>query len=106
MGKDLWSDTDLSTNGLSCQTCHQGNQNFGATFAEPYPHEVAMATDRAGLGEITAEEMVQLCMVVPMQAEPLPWDSRELAALAAYTTEVQKSFNPCAAGNPCNPCAA
>lgn len=106
MGEDLWADTGLSTNGLSCQTCHQGNQNFKATFSEPYPHKVAMATERAGLGEITAEQMVQLCMVVPMQGEPLPWDSKELAALAAYTTEVQKGYNPCAAANPCNPCAA
>ena len=49
-----------------------------------------------------------------MQGKPLPWNSRELAALTAYTAELQKSFvaqgaaaNPCAGKNPCaaNPCA-
>jgi hypothetical protein len=55
-----------------------------------------------------------------MQAKPLPWNSRELAALTAYLGEVQNSVrkqaaetgatktqnaNPCApkAANPCAP---
>lgn len=82
---------------------------------------VAMAKDRASLDKITIDEMVQLCMVVPMAAKPLPWNSKELAALSAYSLEVQKTFkpvaaNPCAAKNPCsapnpsapkaNPCGA
>jgi hypothetical protein len=62
--------------------------------------------------------MVQLCMVIPMASKPLAWDSKELAALSAYSLEVQKTFkpgaqhataNPCASKNPCatkNPCAA
>ena len=77
----------------------------------PYPHRVAMAEQRAGVKEVTADEMVQFCMIVPMQAKPLGWSSRELAALSAYTVALQTGFNPCkAAGvgacNPCNPCAA
>jgi cytochrome c len=123
-GKTLWNDTKLSSNGLACETCHSNNQSFLATFAEPYPHAVAMPQAMAGMSEIDLDEMVQLCMVVPMAADPLGWDSRELAALTAYTAEVQKSYmdmvaanpcaaqkaanpcNPCAAANPCNPCAA
>ncbi len=75
-----------------------------------------MAKERANLDTIRLDEMVQLCLVVPMASKPLPWDSRELAALTAYAGAVQKSFkptpgaaNPCAAKNPCaatNPCAA
>ena len=118
-GERLWNDTKLSTNGMSCNTCHQNHGSFNASFARPYPHKVAMAQEKAGLKTIHMDEMVQICMVVPMAAKPLPWDSRELAALTAYTAQVQKDFqraakagktaNPCAAKNPCaarNPCAA
>ena len=82
---------------------------MNATFAEPYPHPVAMASDRLLVDEVTAAEMVQLCMAVPMNAEPLDYSSVELAALTAYVLELQKGFDGSAAGmNPCaaNPCAA
>ena len=79
---------------MACQTCHTNNGLFQLGFATPYPHEVAMALDRAELAKVDAEQMVQLCMVVPMAAEPLPWDSTDLAALTAYVLNVQKSFKP------------
>lgn len=109
-GERLWRDTKLSTNGLSCNTCHQGHAAFMPSFAQPYPHTVAMAQDKAGVKSIHLDGMVQACMVMPMAAKPFAWDSRQLAALTAYTEEVQKSFdlgkvaagsNPCAAKNPC-----
>ena len=93
-GERLWNDKKLSTNGMSCQTCHQGNASFQASFAKPYPHAVQMVGEKTGLKQIRLDEMVQICMVVPMAAKPLPWDSRELAALTAYTARVQKSFEP------------
>lgn len=107
-GEKLWNSKSLSTNGMSCQTCHQANGAFKASFVKPYPHTVAMANDRAGLKKIALDEMVQLCMVAPMAAKTMPWDSRELAALTAYTGQVQKHYkpaaaNPCAAKNPCAP---
>jgi hypothetical protein len=114
-GEQMWNDKKLSTNGLSCGTCHTGNAAFNASFAKPYPHLVAMAQDQSKLKRITMEQMVQFCMVVPMAAKPLAWDSKELAALTAYTGVVQKGFiktgakNPCAGKNPCatkNPCGA
>ena len=105
-GRKLWTDTRLSTNGLSCNSCHVNNAALNATFAQPYPHKVAMPSQMAGVGKITAEEMAQFCLLVPMQSKTLPWDSKELTALAAYTVELQKTFkpNPCAAKNPCSPC--
>ncbi|MDO8438574.1 MAG: cytochrome c peroxidase [Nitrosomonadaceae bacterium] len=117
-GRALWNDPKLSSGGsLSCATCHQdGTAMLQPSFAKPYPHFVQMAADSASMKSITLEEMVQLCMVKPMQATPLAWDSRQLAALTAYTAKLQKSFkpvagahNPCAAKNPCaarNPCSA
>jgi len=109
-GKLLWNDTSLSTNGLSCAGCHANNALLNPTFAQPYPHKIAMPSQMAGVGPMTLDEMVQFCLLVPMQAKALKWGSRELAALTAYTATLQKGFNPCQAQknpcNPCNPCAA
>jgi len=124
MGTELWSDPSLSgTGATSCSTCHTGDGTamMNATFDEPYPHEVAMAKEKAGLAEVNAAEMVQLCMAIPMNAKPLDYGSVELAALTAFVTELHATsrgssalngadaMNPCAA-NPCaagmNPCAA
>ncbi len=112
-GKRLWNDKSLSTNGLSCASCHKGNSLLNATFAQDFPHKIAMPSQMAGTSEIYADEMVQFCLLVPMQSKALPWNSRELAALTSYTLSLQRGFNPCAAKkapagacNPCNPCAA
>ncbi|MEE8041386.1 MAG: hypothetical protein V3T15_01170 [Pseudomonadales bacterium] len=113
-GKELWNDSSLSTNGLTCNNCHMNNQAFLASFTKQYPHEVAMAKG-IGIASIQIDEMVQLCMVNPMANKPLPWDSRELAALSAYSVDVAQTnymaavaSNPCMAkaANPCNPCGA
>ena len=121
MGEELWNDKSLSSAGATaCSTCHVNKYAMiNATFSDPYPHYVKMAKDRAGLDQVSAAEMVQLCMAIPMQAEPLAWDGVDLTALAAYVESLQGGFdasmaaNPCAANpcnpraaNPCNPCAA
>jgi cytochrome c len=115
-GERLWNDRSLGTSGLACGTCHLNHANFNPSFVKPFPHAVAMTKQRAGLKQVSLDEMVQFCMVVPMASKPLAWDSKELAALTAYAGEVQKGFikaaaaNPCmlkpSAANPCNPCAA
>lgn len=127
-GEALFKSTKLSTNGLSCQSCHSDNQNFSASFSKAYPHKVAMVEEKAGLAQVDLDETIQFCMVNPMQAKPLRWDSRELAALTAYNAALQKVYraeftksdakgddpralkaaNPCApaakkAANPCAP---
>jgi hypothetical protein len=120
LGEKLFNDNSLSSNGLSCATCHSTNDLFNESFATPYPHKVSMAKQRAGLNIIDADEFVQLCMLAPMESKTLAWESKQLAALTAYVKEVkQKDFmkavqaNPChfkqkpAASNPCagkNPC--
>ncbi len=115
-GRMLFEDSSLSSNGMSCNSCHATNDMFGASFATPYPHPFEMARKRAGLDRaLYADEVVQFCLIVPMKAQPFAWDSRELAALAAYVVDVkQKEFiaalrmNPCAMKNPHgmkNPCA-
>ncbi|MBS9402855.1 hypothetical protein KG088_04370 [Halomonas sp. TRM85114] len=94
-GKALYSDTTLSTNGLSCATCHGSegrDTGYNATFQQPFPHQVAMADNQFGMPEVHVDEMIQVCMVAPMSAEPLEWGSEELTSLAAYMVEVQKRF--------------
>ena len=108
LGKRLWNDTSLSSNGLACQSCHNGDAQFNATFTNPYPHEVAMPKQMAGVSSVDIDEMVNFCMLAPMASEPIAWNTMELLALSAYALEVQAGFNPCAAkaAKACNPCAA
>ncbi len=117
-GQALFNDTKLSTNGMSCMNCHADNANFAASFTTPYPHRMAMAAEKSGVEQVRLDEAIQFCMIVPMQAKPLSWSSRELSALTAYMGELQTAFrketagatgsknaNPCApkAANPCAP---
>ncbi len=91
-GKELYADETLSTNGLSCNSCHTDMEGYNATFKKRYPHYVAMGKDIYGQRKISAETMVQLCMEQPMEASPLPWDSEKLAALTAYVKTVRKAY--------------
>ena len=45
-GRKVWYDPKLSTNGLSCNTCHQADNAFRATFAMTVPRRVEMAASR------------------------------------------------------------
>ena len=94
MGERLFKETQLSSNGLSCNSCHANQAGYADTFAEPYPHYVKMADDQGGIKEIHLDEMVQFCLLSPMAGEALPWDSKELAALTAYTRTQQEAFEP------------
>ena len=91
-GAELFEDTSLSTNEMACVTCHADFAQYGPNFAERYPHAVGMASNMAGLDQVTAAQMVQLCMMVPMAAQPLPWDGVELAALTAYVEAERERF--------------
>lgn len=94
LGEKLFNDTKLSTNGMNCASCHANHGAFQSSFAKPYPHEVAMAKDQLGRKTVHLDEMIQGCMVMPMAAKPLPWNSKELAGLNAYLLSVQKTFKP------------
>jgi hypothetical protein len=73
--------------------------SYNATFNKPYPHFVESVRLKTGLDKITAEGMVQFCMVSALGTKPLPWDSETLAALTAFVLErhnkvVGKSMRP------------
>ncbi len=98
LGEELFNDPSLSGTGMSCATCHAGDTGYLETFEQPYPHRVAMGENLYGMDLVHADEMVQMCMVNPMAAEALGWESEELAALSAYVVEVQRRY----AGEPHN----
>jgi cytochrome c len=108
LGEKLWHDRSLGSSGIACSTCHTGGYGqMKDSFDAPYPHYVEMPAQRAGVKQVSAAEMVNFCMIVPMQDDPLPWKSRELAALAAYVEKLQAGFEPGRSrplANPCNPC--
>jgi len=91
MGETLWNDKSLSKKGKkACSSCHKGNtKSFKGTFTQEYQHKVKMASKKAKMSEINAEQMVQFCFLAAMgKDDVLPWESKELAALTAYTVDV------------------
>ena len=92
LGAKLFLDESLSTNKMSCNSCHADLGAYSDSFKSAYPHRMGMAADMFGVEKIEAEQAVQLCMLVPMEAKSLDWKSRELAALTAYVLKVQKDF--------------
>lgn len=90
VGTARHGDTSLSPIGRSCNTCHLDEDSYNATFNQPYPHYVRSVRLKTGLSRITAEEMVQFCMISAMKGNPLPWDSETLAALTTFVLERHK----------------
>jgi hypothetical protein len=89
-GVQRHGDTSLSPAGRSCNTCHSDPDSYNPTFNKPWPHFVASVKSKTGLDAITAEGMVQFCMISAMATRPLPWDSEALAALTAFVLERHK----------------
>lgn len=91
-GGKLFRDTALSTNGMSCASCHEGGKSYQSSFAQPFPHKMAMAAQTYGVKQLHLDEAIQVCMVGPMAAKPLPWKSAELANLVAFMEAEHKKF--------------
>jgi hypothetical protein len=87
IGTTRHGDTSLSPVGRSCNTCHLPEDSYNETFNHPFPHYVQSVRLKTGLSEITAEGMVQFCMISAMEGRPLEWDSETLAALTAFVLE-------------------
>lgn len=92
LGEKLYRDASLSTNEMACSSCHSDFMGFNESFKQPYPHTVQMPDEVSGITSISAEGMVQFCLIRPMMSKPLPWDSEQLAALTAYVEELQKMY--------------
>ncbi|MCI0508110.1 MAG: cytochrome C [Gammaproteobacteria bacterium] len=77
-GDGLWHDGSLGTNGLACGNCHpDGSASNPHTFPK----------FQTNLGKVgTLREMINWCIMVPMQGKALALDSEEMIAMEAYST--------------------
>ncbi|MEX0590163.1 MAG: hypothetical protein WD207_03655 [Xanthobacteraceae bacterium] len=87
LGTTRHGDTSLSPIGRSCNTCHLEENSYNETFNRQFPHYVQSVKFKTRLDQITAEGMVQFCMISAMEGRPLEWDSEALAALTAFVLE-------------------
>lgn len=93
-GKGLFMDASLGTTGMSCNSCHvEGGMKAGAMgdkeippfahTAKKYPRWFAMA------GRVmTLDQVINWCIMKPMEGAPLAWDDQRLTDLAAYVASV------------------
>ncbi|MDQ6989426.1 MAG: hypothetical protein Q9M19_06045 [Mariprofundaceae bacterium] len=78
-GKKLWEDETLGKSGLACLSCHAGYENLNLGKRQNYPHYVAMPDD-----VVTLDQMINFCMINPMEGEQLDANSKDMTAMAAY----------------------
>ena len=78
-GKKMWQDEALGKSGLACLSCHADYDNLNLGKRQNYPHYVAMVDD-----VVTLDQMINYCMLNPMQGEQFAPNSKEMTALAAY----------------------
>ena len=77
-GRELWVSPDLGTNGVACAQCHP---NAADTHPETYPKF------QQQLGRvITLGEMVNWCLMNPLEGKTLKLDDPRMVAILAYVT--------------------
>ena len=81
-GRELWVSAELGTNGVACAQCHPNAAN---THPETYPKF------QQQLGRVVAlRDMINWCLMNPLEGEPLELDSREMVAIEAYVMHERK----------------
>jgi cytochrome c len=94
-GKALFSDAALGTNGKTCNDCHMAGGTMEGKMGkmvtkpfyevnEKYPMYWMMANK-----VMTLDQVINWCIMTPLQGEPLKWDDQRLADLAAYCASVE-----------------
>ena len=77
-GRALWGSPDLGTNGVACGQCHPNAAN---THPETYPK----FQQQLG-GVIAFRDMINWCLMNPLEGEKLDLDDDRMIALEAYAT--------------------
>ena len=81
-GRELWVSPDLGTNGVACAQCHPNAAN---THPETYPKF------QQQLGRVIAlRDMINWCLMSPLEGAALELDSREMVAIEAYVTHERR----------------
>ncbi len=77
-GQALWGSPDLGTNGVACGQCHPNAAN---THPETYPKF------QQQLGGVVAfRDMINWCLMNPLEGEKLALDDKQMIALETYAT--------------------
>ena len=77
-GRKLWGSGDLGTNGVACGQCHPNAAN---THPETYPKF------QQQLGGVVAfRDMINWCLMNPLEGKKLALDDKQMIALEAYAT--------------------
>ena len=94
-GKTLFSDAGLGTNGKTCNDCHTDGGTkegkMGNMVVKPF-HEVNEEYPKYWMmaGKVmTLDQVINWCIMTPLQGEPLKWDEPKLTDLAAYCASVK-----------------
>ena len=75
-GRALWTSPELGTNGVACAQCHPNGAN---THPETYPKF------QQQLGRVaTLRDMVNWCILNPLEGEPLALDDPKMVAIESY----------------------
>jgi cytochrome c len=75
-GRKLWGSGDLGTNGVACGQCHPNAAN---THPETYPKFQKQQ------GKVIAlRDMINWCLMNPLEGAPLQLDDPDMIALEAY----------------------
>ncbi|MDQ7826610.1 MAG: cytochrome C [Candidatus Eremiobacteraeota bacterium] len=81
-GRELFVSSELGTNGVACAQCHPNAAN---THPETYPKF------QKQLGRvITLREMINWCLINPLEGKALAPDDPRMTALEAYITSERK----------------
>lgn len=78
-GAAMWKDESLGKAGVACMSCHSGYDRLNFDRNQNFPHYVEMVGDVVSL-----DQMINYCMLNPMQGKPFAADSKELTAMAAF----------------------
>ena len=99
-GEKEWNNEALGSSGFTCMTCHDDHEIL---TNRPWPHHIKMSND-----VYTLDQMINFCLLNPMDGKKIDPLSQQMTAMAAFYTEYMKSWKPSvpASGkaNPCNPC--
>ncbi len=81
-GRQIFTDPGLGTNGVVCAQCHPNAAN---THPETYPKF------QKQLGKVaTMAEMINFCIMNPLEGKPLALDDPRMIAIQAYITEERR----------------
>lgn len=81
-GEKNFNDEALSTNGLACGQCHFDAEN---TRPDTYPKF------KSQLGKVvTIGQMINWCIVNPLEGKALALDSHKMVSLISYITEQKR----------------